>query len=124
MIFLLVHHILPGTPEQNLVQVWIDIEGEYKSLDTKNRYNSMRMTMFTTKCQPKLKGKAADIKDMGPVLKNIWKKYYNSKLAVHEKILTVLEGSAHLDAVLDAHPADYTLSEEVTADLVGTAFII
>ena len=48
--------------------------------------------MFTTKSQPKLKGKAAEVKDLGPVMVPVWKKFYNPSLAMHQKILIVLEG--------------------------------
>jgi len=89
----LVHHILPGTVDENLTEVWLDIEAVYKEDDTDNRYGHMRQTMFHTKSQPKLKGKAGEVKDMGPVMVKVWKKHMNSNLVIHQKILVVLKGS-------------------------------
>ena len=109
--------------ETNLSKIWIDIQAIYEELGTANRYGAMRMTMFTTASQPKLKGKAAEVKDMGPVAVLLWRKYHNPLLAVHRKILVVLEGSAHLDKILTDHPSDFALPEAAAADLTSTAFI-
>jgi len=65
--------MLDDTPEKNLVTIWQDIERQYELQHPENRYGSMRMTMFTTKSQPKMKGKAAEIKDLGQILVPIWK---------------------------------------------------
>ena len=92
VIWLLVNHILLGEPEANLQEVWSSIIAEYEAKDTENRYGHMRQSMFTTKSQPKLKGKAAEVKDLGPVMVDVWKKFYNPSIVIHQKILTVLEG--------------------------------
>ena len=86
VLWLVVHTIMPDAVEINLGRLWADIEEVYQELGTENRYGQMKMTMFTTKSAPKLKGKAADIKDLGPVLAKIWKKYYNAGLEIHRKI--------------------------------------
>ena len=92
-LYVLVHHVLPGTVEQNLAVVWRDIEQTYDELDTENRYGHMRQTMFHTKSQPKLKGKAGEVRDLGPVMVKIWEKHMNPNLLIHQKILVVLKGS-------------------------------
>ena len=48
--------------------------------------------MFHTKSQPKLKGKAGEVKDLGPVMVLLWKRHMNEALLIHRKILVVLEG--------------------------------
>ena len=92
-LWVLVHHILPGTVDENLTEVWLDIEDGYQALDTENRYGHMRQTMFHTKSQPKLKGKAGEVKDLGPVMVKVWEKHMNPNLLIHQKILLVLKGS-------------------------------
>ena len=92
-LYVLVHYILPGSVEENLAVVWRDIESTYDELDSENRYGHMRQTMFTTKSQPKLKGKAGEIKDLGPVMVKVWEKHMNPNLLIHHKILVVLKGS-------------------------------
>ncbi len=93
-LYVLVHYVLLGSVEQNVAQVWGDIERCYKELDTENRYGHMRQTMFHTRSQPKLKGKAGEVKDLGPVMVKIWEKYMNPNLLIHQKILVVLKGSS------------------------------
>ena len=92
-LYVLVHYILPGSVEENLAVVWRDIEAIYDELDSENRYGHMRQTMFTTKSQPKLQGKAGEIKDLGPVMVKVWEKHMNPNLLIHQKILVVLKGS-------------------------------
>ena len=96
-LYVLVHYILPGSVEENLAVVWRDIEFFYDELDSENRYGHMRQTMFTTKSQPKLKGKAGEIKDLGPVMVKVWEKHMNPNLLIHEKILVVLKGFFFFD---------------------------
>jgi len=95
-LYLLIHYVLPGTVEGNLQVVWGHIQIEYDRQDTENRFGHMRQSMFTTNSQPKLKGKAAEVKDMGPVMLEVFRKLHNPNLAIHQKILIVLEGPTPL----------------------------
>ena len=96
-LYVLVHYILPGSVEESLAVVWKNIEAFYDELDSENRYGHMRQTMFTTKSQPKLQGKAGEIKDLGPVMVKVWEKHMNPNLVIHEKILVVLKGFFFFD---------------------------
>jgi hypothetical protein len=93
-LYVLVHYILTGTVEENVAHVWGDIVQIYEEEDVENRYGHMRQTMFHTKSQPKLKGKAAEVKDLGPVMVKVWEKHMNPNLLIHQKILVVLKGSS------------------------------
>ena len=93
VLYVLIHYILAGDVEENLQEVWDDIQEAYDDIGTENRYGHMRRTMFITKSQPKLKGKAAEVRDMGLVMVRVWKKHMNANLLIHQKILVVLEGS-------------------------------
>ena len=92
-LYVLVHYILPDDPDANLATVWRDIEHFYDELNTECRYGLMRQTMFTGMSQPKLKGKAAEGKDLGPVMVKVWQKHMNPSLGIHQKLLLVLQGS-------------------------------
>jgi len=91
-LYVLVHYILPGSVDENLAVLWRDIEKIYHELDSENRFGHMRQTMFHTKSQPKLKGKAGEVKDLGPVMVKLWEKHMNPNLGIHQKILLVLKG--------------------------------
>ena len=92
VLYVLVHFVLPGTVEENLAAVWRDIEDGYEKLSSENRFGHMRQTMFHTKSQPKLKGKAGEVKDLVPVLALVWEKHMNNNLPIHRHILFVLQG--------------------------------
>jgi hypothetical protein len=92
-LYVLVHYILLGSVEENLAEVWRDIEHYYNELGTENRYGQ---TMFHTKSQPKLQGKAAEVRDLGPVMVKVWEKHMNQNLQIHQKILVVLKSSFFL----------------------------
>ena len=113
--------LLQGTPEENLKQIWRDINRLYDEYKTVNKYWSIRMTMFHTKSQPKMKGKAAEIKDLLPILIEIWRKYYNPESEILRKTLTVLEG--YMDKMLQDHPSEYALPSAAADDLIGTCCI-
>ena len=121
--WLLVHVLLPGTAEENLAKIWGDIVRLYDEFGIQNRYWVIRASMFKNKTQPKMKGKAAEVKDLLPVLVAVWKKYYNRDLDIHRKILVVLQGSFHMDDLLSQHPSDYALPSDVADDLLATCCI-
>ncbi len=91
-LYVLVHDVMKGSVAENLEEVWEDIEDVYKELDTANRYGRMRQTMFHGKSQPKLQGKAVEVRDLGPVMVKVWEKHMNQNLDIHRKIHVVLTG--------------------------------
>ena len=101
-LYVLVHFVLTGTVQENVAEVWKDIENSYSILDSENRFGRMRQTMFHTRSQPKLQGKAGEIKDLGPVMVMVWEKHMNPNMLIHQKILVVLKGffSLKLNGVL------------------------
>jgi hypothetical protein len=126
VLFLLVHFVVVtgGGAEDSLSIVWGLIQKIYKDDHVPNRFGNLKMTMFTAGASPKLKGKAAEVKDLGPVLHEVWKAFYNPNLEVkvHRKIELVLR-TGDLDAILEAHPGAYALPRDAAADLVSTAFV-
>ena len=91
-LYVLVHDVLQGTVQENLEQVWQDIETKYTEMRTEYRYGRMRQTMFHGKSQPKLQGKAVEVRDLGPVMVEVWKKHMNENVAIHRQILVMLSG--------------------------------
>ena len=126
VLWMLIHWVLSpdlGDLEARLTLVWRDIFDIYKRRHTENRYGLIKLSMFTTKSQPKLKGKAAEVRDIGPVLLEVWRKYMNPDMAIHKKIEIMLEGSAHLDFLLEEHKDAYAFPEAAAKDMETTAFV-
>ena len=61
-----------ASPDVKLMAVWQRILRIYREDDVQNRFGSLKMTMFTTRGSPKLKGKAAEVRDLVPVLHKVW----------------------------------------------------
>ena len=92
VLYLLINFVMQESPEENLAIVWDFIQLAYDAYGSENRYSVLRMTMFHAKSQPKMRGKAAEIKDFLPVVLALWRHFGNQKLILHQKILYVLEG--------------------------------
>ena len=124
VLWLLVHFVVEAPDvDERLSIVWGMIQKLYKEDHVANRFGNLKMTMFTAGASSKLKGKAAEVRDLGPVLHKVWMAFYNPNLEVHRKIELVLRTGARLDAVLDEHPGAYALPRDAAADLVSTAFV-
>ena len=125
VLFLLVNYVLTDEPYRNLQVVWEEIQRVYRSLGTRNKFSQIKMSMFSSRsgASPKLKGKAAEIRDLGPVLEAVWNKFKNPRISLHENIAVVLRGSAHLDRILANHPDDVVLPGPDANDMIGTAHI-
>jgi len=76
VLYVLVHDVLKGSVEENLEEVWEDIEEIYDELHTESRYGRMRQTMFHGKSQPKLQGKDVEVRDLGPVMVKVWERLW------------------------------------------------
>lgn len=109
VLHLLVHYILPSTPERNLATVWKEILHQYKTLEVKNTYSSMKLTMFGARGGCKLKGTAAELRDFGKALLPVWRHHANNKLELHRKVELVLKLGNHMEWILDEHPTDFAL---------------
>ena len=70
----LTHHVLTGTDQENLTTVVRNIKLEYKKRRTQTRFNTITRTMIHGKAKlPQLKGKAAQIRSLIPILATIWR---------------------------------------------------
>lgn len=123
----LVHTLLPkalGDAAARLAFLWQEIMEEYdrQGIASDVRYGSLKLSMFTTKSQPKLKGKAIEVKYLGPVLHALWLKYMNTGVAFQRKVELVLRGSVHMDVLVDRCPNQYVLDEINAKDLLATGF--
>ena len=102
VLYLLVHLMLHGTPEENLKEIWKLIERQYvaRKVPLDRRYSTLKLTMFRATGGCKLKGRAAEIKELGGVLQDVWKMFWNESLEVHQKIGRCLRLGCHLETIL------------------------
>ena len=73
VLFCLTRYVFIGEPAQNLANIQKYIFDIYKRDKVKTRFSHIKVSMFSNKAKAKLRGKAAEIKCLGPVLLEIWK---------------------------------------------------
>ena len=85
---------MPWDPRENLAIVCQKMSTLYGELGSENRFSGLKWTMFDQryKSQPKLRGKAAEVRDFIPVLLEICKEFFNFGVTVHRMIISILEG--------------------------------
>ena len=122
--------ILPGSPAENLKILWQWILRYYKKHKIiKNRYRALnKLTMFVKKkSYPKLRGKAVEIKNFGPVIVQVWKHFCNKKDKTHRMITALLETSAELDDILARYPTKagyFALPEAAGDEFIEKCFLV
>ena len=111
VLHLLVHTLMPSAdPHENLKLLWTHIKAEYAANKTASKFGVMKMTMFSPKGTAKLRGTAAVIKDFGPVVYCIFKRYWNSELRLHKLIELALRSGNHLETILERNKQEFVLS--------------
>ena len=100
-LYALIHFVLPGEPADNLRKVFSEIHDVYRKRGVKNRYSQMKLSMFFSKKGIALKGKAQEVKDLGPVLLEIWEKHFNKTIKIHRQVRLILDLSVCLENIID-----------------------
>jgi len=105
VLWLLVYKMLPGSPDENLVQLWEQMRAFYKARHITGTYSNMFLCLFTKRrspntSYPKMRGKACEIKLLGEALLQVWLHYDDAASDIHGQIRLLLQYSVGLDAIL------------------------
>ena len=105
VLFLIVYRLMPdGNAANNLTQIWEFIKEFYKNNKDICRcpYKMIKLSMFSSGPggYPKLKGKAAEVRDLGPALLAAWKFGMTEGDVFHLALLGALEASCRMDEIL------------------------
>ena len=92
-------------PDDNLDVVWDDISSIYTDEHTRDRYHELKQSMIhpNGKKLPQLKGRGAQVKQLGPVLIKVFEKHMVADDVVQQLALRGLKCSVRIDEVLDAN---------------------
>ena len=106
---LLVHHIMPGRPEENLEVFQADLKDAYSASGTSNAFSNILESMYNqgNDTLPCLSGKAAECRHLGFALKLVFEKHMNRKEVVHRNVLRALRASVKLETLIDEHREEY-----------------
>ena len=122
--YYLCYHLLPKSPHDNLQDLWLELKGLYKQLNTRHRYNYFnKLTMFVRETgPPKLRGRAAEVKGMFEPMLHLWFKHHNPNIVLHRQILTMLKVNVALENLLEEHKQESAFPGPAAAEFKDTAF--
>jgi hypothetical protein len=102
---------MPETPDKNMKQAWSTIKQYYDHFNVPktDRYGTLKLTMFKVGSAAKLRGKAGEIRAIGPCILRLWQNYANPADNVHAKIEACLATGVRMEAILDEHRDEFAL---------------
>ena len=112
----LTHHTGgPSTPDQKLTLLLTEMKVEYKRMKTTTRYNKITHNMIhpPSKQLPQLKGKAAEIKDLVPVIAVILRRRMDPNNEQERDMVDGLDASARIDQTLKDYKSYYRFPPDV-----------
>ena len=71
---------------------------------------------------PKLKGRAAEIREVIPCLPDVWNEVANMECAHHIQVRTLLQCSCEMERIVDAHKNEYVWPTDVAAQFKTCGF--
>lgn len=104
----LVFDTLVGTPSDNMRKVMSDLRTFWKTHATPGHYQGITLKMFSNendpeKKQPKLKGRAGEVKHLGKALLHVFQMHRRPGFIPHASIVLMLQKFIRMDDILDAH---------------------
>ena len=94
-------------------QIWDSIKAIYAVVPTRCKFQHLKPFMVRQSPKsagcPKLRGRAAEIKGLVPVMVRLWEQCMNPDDALHTLVFSGLAASAKMDEILDNHRHDWIL---------------
>jgi hypothetical protein len=123
--YLLVYYIMPSAdPSENLQALSSHIFRYFRTHNFQNHYKYLnKLTMISKKDgYPKLRGKAAEVKSLGPALLSAWKHWQNPNVDMHKKNGIMLKLNVQMEAIIDEHKHAFSLPAEAAASFRDAGF--
>ena len=104
--------------------VWQRMQQLYQDLGIVERYRYFnRITMFKKQSGAvKLRGKAAEVKNVGLVVLNLWQQYHNGAVEVHRMVLAMLKMNVKMESILADHKHENHFSPMAAEQFQAAAF--
>ena len=104
VLFVLCCRLMGGSREDNALQIWGMVSEFYTANEQLCRcpYKILKLSMFSSGPggYPKLKGKAAEVRDLAPALLSVWREGMSEEDPMHIAILCALEASCRMEEIL------------------------
>ena len=94
-----------GTPDENITAVWDKVRTYSTEMGIKDGYRNMHIGMFCMRSRPnfkfpKLKGRAVEVKNLGPPLLKAWIDYMDHGSTVHRQVRLLLQCNVRMEEIL------------------------
>ena len=88
----------------------------------RDRFQNLKLSMFTDPASPrtsfpKLKGRATEIRHLGPSLLRLWSEKMDQNSATHKQVRLALKASCAFEEVLGAHKTSVRLPASAVAEV-------
>jgi hypothetical protein len=100
---LMVFEILGGEPLDNMTRVWRELSRYFTEHSISNAYRLITINMFNNKDQPKLKGRAAEIRHLGKALLHVFEMFSDNRKTLHKRVRATLKLNIKLEEQLDSN---------------------
>ena len=119
---LLVNFVLMDSPENNLVQCWNFLKQYFKDHNTPTPFRYInKLTMFIRQGKyPKLRGKAREVRCLGPALCALWQQDASRNLHVHREVTAMMKCNVHLEEMLTEYRDEYVLPAGASSEFEAT----
>jgi hypothetical protein len=116
--------MMPLSPKENLAECWAFIKAYYVAHRTKHRYAAIeKVSMFVRKKGgPKLRGKAGEVKGLGPAMLALWESKMNAMLETHKQIRLMLLLNVKMESLLELHHDEFKLPESASKQFIQYGF--
>ena len=106
VLHLLVYSMMPGIAAANLEEVWRLCLEFFSQHRVTSRFANLKLSMFVNTVHPhvdypKLKGKAAEMRSLGPALHHVWCNKMDGSILIHRQVELALRCCADIDTILD-----------------------
>lgn len=114
ILYLLIFHVLTGSPDANMSWLWAEIQRLYKQFDSHGHFQYLnRISMFW---RPKtkslsLRGKAAELRSLARPLLEVWAARMTPGIALHRKLHLLLKLNWKLEELLELNKFEVALGQ-------------
>ena len=126
----MIPHMHAGSYQERLNTIWGYCLEYYRDnpIDASTRFRNMRVGMFTKPSRwrntmPKLKGRAVEIKHLGPALLYAFQRIHDPTDDYHKSIVLALKMSVKMDKIIDDHPSEFVLPATAARDFKAACFV-
>lgn len=120
----LTHYQMAQSPEQNLRQLWKDIQDYYRLHQVGARFRYLtKVSMYVRATgAPKLRGKAAEIKHFIEPLIHVWEKYRNPALLLRQQVSLMLRLNLRMETILEENKDQLSFDDVTFSEFRDVAF--